>query len=257
MIDLHNHVLPGVDDGASDLAQALDALAHMRDTGVEALVVTPHIRVSQFHDVGYRASVDAAWQELRAAAEVRFPSLRLERGFEVMLDAPSADFSDPTVRLAGTRYTLVEFPFMAVPPGAVEALFALRMNGVVPILAHPERYGNLDPDLAGAMEWHRVGAVLQVNAGSLLGKYGPQAERDAWRLLRSGAVELMGSDYHARGRCHTARAREVVSRAMGDEIADLLTRVNPGRVLDDEAVHPVGVRPPRKRSVFRRLFGGG
>jgi protein-tyrosine phosphatase len=258
MIDFHNHVIPGVDDGAADLDQAREALAAMQAQGITAVVATPHVKGSLTEDEAgleaFLGQVDAAFAGLREMAARELPGLRLERGHEVMLDTPHARLSDERLRLAGTRSVLVEFPFMMVPPNAPQAVFDLKMQGLSPIIAHPERYGNVDPSLAQAEEWRRVGGLLQVNAGSLLGRYGKGAHEIAWGLLRRGMVDYLSSDFHARGTCWTSEARAALDKAGAGEQAELLCRTNPERMLAGQPPLPV---PPlaRGRSLWSRLLG--
>lgn len=260
MIDFHNHLLPGVDDGAATLEETRASLAAFREQGVTTVVTTPHLRGSATdrpEEISrLLAGIDAAWDGVASLAAAEFPELRLARGCEVMLDTPAPDLSDPRIRLAGTRFVLVEFPFMAVPPNVGATLFELKMAGWTPVVAHPERYENLDADLRAPQEWRRMGAHLQVNGGSLLGKYGSTAERTAWALLRRGYVDYLGSDYHARGTLHVAAAFAALAAAGGEEQAELLFRVNPGRLLDGEAPLPV---PPLRAGgaapFWKRIFG--
>ncbi|HET7229098.1 MAG TPA: CpsB/CapC family capsule biosynthesis tyrosine phosphatase [Longimicrobium sp.] len=257
MIDFHNHVIPGVDDGAADVAESLAALETMREQGAETVLATPHVSGAATRDPAERervlAAIDAGWEALKAAAPA---APRLERGAELMLDVPAPDLSDPRLRLAGTRFVLVEFPFMAVPPNAPQALFELKLTGYTPVLAHPERYSNAQASLADAEEWRRMGALLQVNAGSLLGRYGDEARKLAWGLVERGWVSYLCSDYHARGRYPVAEAVRVLADAGGTEQAELLFRANPERLLAGEAPLPV---PPVRRQVplWRRILGRG
>jgi protein-tyrosine phosphatase len=255
MIDFHNHLVPGVDDGAADLDEARAALALFREQGVTEAVCTPH-----FSGAATRrpeeleralAALDAGWEALSGIAEAELP---LHRGAEVMLDTPEPDLTDPRLRLAGTRFVLIEFPFMNVPPGAAEALFALKMAGWHPVLAHPERYANARDDLADAAEWRRVGALLQVNGGSLLGRYGPRAEKLAWGLLGAGAADYLSSDYHARGGCHAGPARDALEERGAAEQAALLTEENPRRLLRGEAPLPVPPVRGRRPSLLWRIL---
>lgn len=262
MIDFHSHLVPGVDDGAATLEETRASLAAFRDQGVTTVVTTPHLRGSETQDPGrisaLLAALDGAWEGVAELAAAEFPELRLARGCEVMLDTPDPDLSDPRVRLAGTRFVLVEFPFMTVPPNVGTPLFELKMAGWTPVIAHPERYDNLDPELRGPEEWRRMGAHLQVNGGSLLGKYGAAAERTAWALLRRGYVDYLGSDYHARGTLHVAAACAALTAAGGEEQAELLLRVNPGRLLEGEAPLPVPpLRAGGSAPFWKRLFGAG
>jgi protein-tyrosine phosphatase len=260
MIDFHNHVLPGVDDGAADLPQALAALRAFAAQGVGTVVATPHLSGAATLDPAALARtlarLDAAWEALSRAAAGLLPALRLERGAEVMLDVPAPDLSDPRLRLAGTPFVLVEFPWMSVPPGAAQVLAGLRDAGWRPVLAHPERYTGASPSLAEAGEWRRAGAALQVNAGSLLGRYGEGPRRAAWGLLERGWADYLCSDFHARGRCATAEAAAALARAGGAPQAHRLTHENPSRLLAGEPPRPV---PPLRRRppLWRRVLGGG
>lgn len=256
MIDLHNHLIPGVDDGAADAAEARAGVEAMAAQGVDRLVCTPHVNGSLTREprllAERLAELDAGWAALQEAARGG-PAVQLGRGAEVMLDTPEPDLSDPRLRLAGTRFVLVEFPFMNVPPNGQNALFELAMRGWRPILAHPERYANARADLHDAGEWRRVGAVLQVNAGSLIGRYGKQAETLAWGMLERGWADLLGSDYHARNRLALAEARAALEARGAGEQAALLLDVNPARVLDGK--DPLEVPPVARPAGWRRLFG--
>jgi protein-tyrosine phosphatase len=258
MIDFHNHLIPGVDDGAADAEQTLAGLQAFAEQGVNRVVCTPHVSGDLTRVPAMLAErleeLDQGWETARQVA-AEFGKIELLRGAEVMLDSPEPDFSDPRLRLAGTSFVLVEFPFMTVPPNGPRALFELRMRGWSPVLAHPERYGNAAASLEDAAEWRRVGASLQVNCGSLLGRYGPQAQTLAWGLLERGWVDFLSSDYHTRGRCPVLECRQELERRGAGEQAVLLMETNPARMLAGEAPLPV---PPLegKRPLWRRLFGG-
>jgi len=258
MIDFHNHLLPGVDDGAADLGQTRSALEAYRAQGATAVIATPHFQGSLLlrpeRAQAALAAVDAAFAAARELAAAEFPGVRLERGVELMLDTPEPELDDPRLRLAGTRFALVEFPFMTVPPFASSSLFELQMRGWVPVLAHPERYMGSADATRDSEEWKRGGALLQVNAGSLLGKYGPDARARAWRLLERGTADYLGSDYHARGTLHLSACRAALEAAGGAEQALLLLETNPGRLLQGLPPFPVPpLGPPR--SLLGRLFG--
>src|SRR5689334_14034231 len=156
----------------------------MRDQGIKTIVTTPHLRASMLGKGGvhreYFDRVDAGWALLSAYAAREFSDIRLERGFEILLDVPHPDFTDPQARLAGTKFALTEFPFTSIPPHNARSLFELRMSGYEPILAHPERYTEVQEDPARLEEWTRMGVGLQVNAGSLIGNYGPRARKVSW-----------------------------------------------------------------------------
>lgn len=260
MIDFHSHLVPGVDDGAADVEQARAALAELRAQGVHTAITTPHLRGAlTAHPEQLRARLDqveASWKEMRGIAAAEEPALRLELGAEVMLDSDTPDLSDPRTRLAGTPFALVEFPRMLVPANAEQTLSYLLGRGWTPVVAHPERYPNLHEELRDAAEWRRMGVRLQVNAGSLLGRFGREAQGRAWRLLRLGLADYLASDYHARGRVALAGARDMLQSRGGEEQAALLLETNAARLLRGEPpldVPPLEVPPP----LWKRILGLG
>jgi protein-tyrosine phosphatase len=262
--DIHNHLIPGVDDGARSLSEALAALSAMHEQGVRRLVCTPHIDAELINHPARLAArlekVDAKWEEFREAAAKHFPDVDLRRGHEVMIDAPRFSADEPRVRMAGGPYVLVEFPRLFVPSGCDDVLYQLRLAGHFPIVAHPERYvatGTVDLDLIA--HWRNLGAAMIVNAGSLAGGFGKDAHTTAVELVRRGWADMIGSDYHAR-KNRPLLVRQVWEQMLrwgGEEQARLMLSVNPGRVIDGE---PLAEVPPLESAGswwhrVRQLFG--
>lgn len=230
MIDIHSHLLPGVDDGSPSVEVSVPVLERFAERGVEMLVCTPHLQASEAHRIGpdhHRATFDDLVR--RAPAK---PELRL--GFEIMLDAPGVDLRAPHLHLAGSTAALVEFPRTNVPPTAADELYRIRMSGVIPVLAHPERYWGCTP--AHVELWRRVGAVIQMDAAMLLGR-GDEA-RLSKTLLELGYVDCIASDNHG-DRRSLAAARDWLLEMGAKEQAHLLTRTNPARLLENLPMLPV------------------
>jgi protein-tyrosine phosphatase len=253
LADLHTHLIPGVDDGAPDLDSALRALLTLYGDGVATVVATPHLSASDPNGTR-RARADDAWPELAAAVRDRLPGLRLQRGYEIQLDVPHPDLSDAGLRLAGSRFALVEFVAFTIPNQSAAVLAGITSDGYVPVIAHPERYWGYDRDLSVVREWREAGALLQLNSGSLLGEYGETIRAIAHRLLSDGHVDLIASDNHARAnRCPSLRSVWDYLVAYGLEVeARLLLATNPNRILMDEPPLSVGPVAPR-RGLFSRL----
>jgi protein-tyrosine phosphatase len=230
VIDLHTHLLHGVDDGAATEEVALGVIRRFVDDGVRVIACTPHLRASQVRALADDAHL-ARFETLRALAPA---SVTLVRGWEVMLDEPGIDLTRPSLTLGGSSALLVEFPRGGVPVRADRELFRISMSGVVPVLAHPERYQGCT--VARAREWRAAGAVLQVDALMLLGT--GAAARVATDLLEAGLVDLVASDNHGDGRS-MAVARDWLVAHGGAEQAALLTRTNPERLLRNERPLPV------------------
>lgn len=251
-------MLPGVDDGARDLSEALDALRALVEQGVETVVATPHFRASRLERPGAARDrlelVDAALGTLEEARRDAGIELRVERGCELRLDAPEVDLSDGRLRLAGSSSVLVEFATFQVPPYAGNQLRALVRAGWTPVLAHPERYAGISEALDRVERWREAGARLQVNAGALGGRYGAMAALAARELFARGWVDLVASDYHARGAPYLSEERERLSAA-GPEIADRLLSGNPARVLAGRPTDPVPeIDLPEPRGGSRRRW---
>lgn len=146
----------------------------------------------------------------------------------------------------------MEFPFMVVPPRSVHAISELRMRGWKPVIAHPERYAGVDRRLEIVGEWRRCGGILQVNVGSLAGRYGEEARLRAEALLERGWVDLLASDYHTREKLTIRAAYSRLSEIGAEDQARLLLITNPQRLLEGE--EPLPVRPVvSRRSFWERL----
>jgi len=265
MGDLHSHLIPGVDDGAQSIEDSLDAVDQLLRAGVRRIVTTPHLKASladtpdKFET--YLGRVDDAWQKVHSVVSKRFPEVDFHRGFEVAVDKPDADLSDPRLRMAGTSFVLIEWPNLQVPPETERVVRRIRDCGIKPIIAHPERYGGVDPTLAVVGRWREAGAYVQVNHGSLVGRYGKDAQHAAMDLLKRGWVDFLSSDFHARTglKPYIHEAREALTDVGAAEQFSALTGTNPTRLLADE--EPVPVQPffvtPGLWGRVMGLFGGG
>lgn len=257
LIDLHNHLMPRVDDGARDEAESKSGLRALAAGGVRSIVTTPHVDASMLArpELADRrlAQLDAAWDVLTGVAASAAPEVELRRGAEIMLDLPVLNVQDPRVRLAGGPYVLVEFPHPNVPPNTAGALARIREEGAIPIVAHPERYAEVKADPGFALTWRGAGAYLQLNGGSLLGWYGKGARAAALALLREGAFSYVASDFHSRGRCPVEQYEKVLRELGGDPFAQLLLTDNPGRVVRGE---PLLEAPPltERAPLWRRMI---
>lgn len=199
MIDMHNHLLPGIDDGAPDLETSL-ALARMAvQDGITHLVCTPHIHPGRYDNTPIsiqraRASFEAALKEqgiplrVAAAAEVRF-------GMELM-----AGVSEGTIpflgKWQGKKVLLLEFPHGEIPFCAERLISWLLQRNVLPMIAHPERNKELMRTPSRLKPLLELGCLLQVTAASVAGRFGHAAEVLAHALLEQGVVTILASDSH-------------------------------------------------------------
>jgi protein-tyrosine phosphatase len=243
VIDIHSHLLPGVDDGSADIATSVAVLARFAQHGLEVLVCTPHLEASRAQEAPYARHRELL-AELIAAAPDK-PELRL--GWEIMLDRPGCDLHAPHLSLGGARAVLVEFPRAYLPTGTSDELARIRRSGVVPVVAHPERYYGCTVDTVRA--WRDAGAVIQTDATMLLAR-GPMTDL-AKSLLAAGLIDCLASDNHG-DRRSLAAARVWLEEMGADEHARILTHANAARVLADEPTLPVPPLP-LVRGMVRRL----
>lgn len=256
--DVHNHLVPDVDDGARTVEDTLDAVQKLTQEGVRKIITTPHLDGRLTLDpqaLEDRLSEVSEAFDLAAVAVGRaFPEVEFRRGHEVMLDVPDVDFSDPRLRLGGSKFVLVEWPRLHLPPGTAKVLARIRGEGYYPVVAHPERYIGIDLDVAA--RWKEAGALLQVNYGSLDGRYGGDARALAFRLLRRGWVDYLASDFHGRPdrKVYMSEARDALEEMGAGEAFVTMSLTNPARIFRDEPPIPVPMLPA-ERGFWARVKG--
>jgi protein-tyrosine phosphatase len=243
VIDIHTHLLPGVDDGARTPEQSLAVLRRFAAAGVTCVVCTPHLVATEASIV----PVERYQRIHREICEDLPPTLTVQRGWEIMLDRPGVDLSAPLLRLGASSAILVEFPRGTLPSGTELELARLRRSGVSPVVAHPERYGGATLELITA--WRETGAVIQTDTAYLLGD-GPRCDL-ARSMLAQGLIDILASDNHGDGRS-LAAARDWLIEIGANDASQLLTTINPGSLLSDQRLVPV---PPVRleRGMFTRL----
>jgi len=261
--DFHNHLVPAVDDGSGTMDDALEGIQRMVSAGFSRIVTTPHFDASMLQREPGRAEeylsrVGEGFRRVAERARVQFPDLDFRRGHEVRLDVPDCDFSDERLRLGGTSFVLVEWPRFKIPPETVPVLSRFRASGYRPIVAHPERYHGVAQKLGMVAEWKRAGAFLQMNYGSLVGRYGAEVMNASFVLLREGLIDYLCTDFHGRPdlRLYTDEATQKLEAAGASELAVVLGGTNPQRMFRDEAPLPAP-RLPAERGFWgkvRELF---
>lgn len=262
MIDLHCHMLPGIDDGAPDMAEALAMARVAVADGITVTACTPHIYPGLYENdaTGIRAAIAA----LRIALQAEGIDLELVEGADTHLapDMLQRLRAGDIPTLAGSRYFLFEPPHHIAPPRLEESVFALLTAGYVPIVTHPERLTWIDGHYAMFARMVRSGAWMQVTAGSITGRFGGRPRYWAERLLEDRLVHIVATDAHRASKRPPllAEARDAVARRLGEGEALNQVRVRPQGVLHNTAP---GELPPlpaiahtskSKTGFLRRLF---
>ncbi len=238
-VDLHTHVLPGVDDGAADVDVSLAMLRKFRDDGVKTVVATPH-----FLHPHFKVSLELVRDRL-----LRLQNAITEEGEEISVcfgaevryrsDLASNPELVRSLTLNETgKYLLLELPFQFAPPELPEVVFALLSQGVTPILAHAERYTDFQESPELIEDLVRRGALVQVTAGSVVGQLGRREKKLSRWLLKRNLVHVLASDAHD-PKVRAPGLRKAVQEAggiLGKEAAVGLVQDNPTRIIAGEPI---------------------
>lgn len=194
--DMHSHLLPGLDDGLQEIEQTIAFMQELREIGYKKLICTPHI----LSDV-YPNSPETILPKLelvRSALNENNVDIQVEAAAEYMVDIEFEDYVNAGKPLLtfGKNLILIEMSYAAVSNNIENVIFNLRMKGLQPVLAHPERYNYYFGDLEKFQRFIDLGCYLQINILSLLGYYGDAAKNTAQNLLKKNMVTLVGTDMH-------------------------------------------------------------
>jgi protein-tyrosine phosphatase len=250
MIDIHCHVLPGLDDGAADEATAVAMCRLAAESGTTDLVATPHAN----HQYSYsREASERKRGQLQAAVG---PSPRIHLGCDFRLsydniEAALADAAQFTIN--GGRYLLVEFSDQVISQGTSQVFARFRAAGLTPIITHPERNAALRDHRARLATWVERGCLIQVTGQSLLGRFGEQARDSAIALANRGLVHIIASDGHDLEHRPPVLADSYafVADRWGEQTAQRLFLEHPRAVLENVVITP---SPPRRRNRHKKWW---
>jgi protein-tyrosine phosphatase len=256
MIDVHVHILPDLDDGASDMEISIQMARMAAEDGIRTLVATPHVMRGAFDN-----NKEDILREVAVLNDLLVQEgipLKVLPGAEYYLEP---DLSGQLIQgellpLGGSgRYLLVELPSALVPDYTVQVLYELQLAGVVPVIAHPERNSGFlrDPELLTDLVGR--GCLAQVTAASVIGLFGRGIKKAALDFIRRGLVQVLATDAHSiRGRAPVLGAAAAeVKRVCGEDMAQALVKDNPQRILDGLALEPMTIMS--KRSWWQRMLG--
>lgn len=243
MIDLHSHVLPGLDDGAPDLDASVAICRAAAADGIRVLAATPHVRSD------YPTTPEGMTSALARVREAAGDVIQVVPGGELdiyQLERPLAELLP--FALAGNRnYLLVETPYAGWPLDLAERLFRLRTAGITPVLAHPERNHDVQARPALVEPVVAGGSLVQLTAASVDGRGGRRAQACARTLLQQGLAHLVASD------AHEAAVRAIglssAARAVGGELGRWLTVDVPRGIVEDTPIPPRPLAPAGRRRI--------
>ncbi|MDP2952993.1 MAG: CpsB/CapC family capsule biosynthesis tyrosine phosphatase [Chloroflexota bacterium] len=243
MIDIHNHILPGIDDGPRTVEESIELAEVAIEDGVAVIVATPHSSDLESLPPGTYA---ARLQELRSALKEKGMPLTVVPGLENYLtpDLTKRWQAGAALTLGERHYMLVEFPLYQYPLYTDEALFDLQLKGIVPIIAHPERNDAIRQDISRLQKLVERGMLAQITTASLLGNFGSAAKRLAETILARNLAQIIATDAHtARDHRNPVLSGGVAAaaRIIGKDRAMAMVKDIPEAILAGKAV---AVEPP-------------
>lgn len=234
MTDIHCHILPGFDDGAADMAEALAMIRVAQQCGVTDIAVTPHF-TGERKSLGLLNRMYVRYERLVHAVRAEGLNVRLYPGAEILCLPQTVELAREHLlpSLGNTNYVLCEFYFDTPFEEMDSILDGIAAQGYRPVVAHPERYEQIQMDPRGVEAWFAKGFIIQLNKGSILGAFGYRIQKTAEWILNGGLAHVVASDAHSIGRrtpdMHPLR--DHLMEKYPPTYVQVLTQYNPGRIL--------------------------
>lgn len=234
IVDMHCHILPGVDDGAKSMDMAVELLKTEYEQGVHIAILTPHFRKQMFEPD--EQSVHTQFEQLCRTVDAKIPGMKLYLGCELHASMDMVEMIRKRKQfcMAGTYYVLVEFSTRDSKSYIRERLYQLLSAGYKPIIAHAERYESLMGDLDFVGELADMGALIQVNADSITGEDGRKVKKFCLKLMRNDLLDFVGSDAHnlSDRPPRLAECAAYIGKKMGEAYRDKIMLQNPLKIIN-------------------------
>jgi len=252
--------MPEIDDGARSLEEALEMARIAAEDGIEYMVSTPHM----FNGLSHNPVPSEILQRVAALNDaINNRAIKILPGNEVHIshDIAQQAKNNRVTTINQLRYMLVEFPQLTIPMGAEELFQQLMLQGVQPILVHPERNGQIQAQPWTIVKYIECGVLIQVTAMSVTGEFGPTAKETAETLLEQNCVHFLATDCHRPTRRPPilSKGRDAAAAIIGEDAARMLVEDNPRTVINGSLLQlsppiPFGPLDKSKRSFFSRFF---
>ena len=252
MIDMHSHILPGIDDGSRDDEETFKLLREASEAGFTKIVSTSHYYLGYYEEEEKvrKEYIDSINSKLRDSN----PNLQVCIGSEIFItnQIVSLLYEHKASSINGTKYVLFELPFIAKAQNLKNVIYSLMSNNYIPIIAHPERYRYVQKDPNSLLELLNIGVLFQSNFGSIIGQYGKEAQKTVKLLLKNNFIHFLGTDAHRKNTIYTVipEAIDSLKEIISEKELEELTTINPNLVLENKDIN---TRRPTK--IKKGLFG--
>ncbi|MFR9239374.1 MAG: tyrosine-protein phosphatase [Clostridium baratii] len=253
MIDIHSHILPGIDDGSKKISMTLDMVKRASLDGTTDIVATPHYRKGYFY-VPYKEVKEIA-TNLNKLVKEEGIYCNIHYGQEVYYsESIIEDLENGEIgTINNGQYMLVEFPMRRIPEEAIDYMYELKLRGITPIIAHPERYKDFMSDITKINDFINEGCLFQINAGSILGEFGSEVKKCTEKLIKNRIYNFIGSDAHNDATRKTGISDALYSISRIDKVLEENIRESSIKLLNNEYIEFIGEKIMKKKlfSIFR------
>tara|TARA_B100000131_G_scaffold295861_1_gene313216 strand:- start:6105 stop:6902 length:798 start_codon:yes stop_codon:yes gene_type:complete len=240
MIDFHNHILPNLDDGSKSTDMSIKMLSHAEEQGITDVVNTVHYLHPKVDgiDLSYDRIKDET-KKLQSILDEASIKIKLHIGSEVFYKPNLIEYkNDPVATIGKGKYMLLEFSPNFIPNSHKQTFFDLKMNGITPIIAHPERYKPVQKNINIVYDWLNAGCIIQVDAGSVLGYLGNEAQIASEKIIKQKWCQILGSDAHDLNKrnFNLDNALSIVIKWIGEHYATLLVTDYPKAIINGDSL---------------------
>tara|TARA_Y100001970_G_scaffold21626_3_gene24742 strand:- start:8286 stop:9074 length:789 start_codon:yes stop_codon:yes gene_type:complete len=198
MIDFHNHIIPNLDDGSKSVEMSINMIKEAYNQGITDIINTVHYQHPKMENknTSYDFIIDKI-NEFQKIADNHNIQIKIHAASEVFFKFNLTEILDnPITTFGNGKYMLIEFQRLSFPKGYEDEIFKLQLKGIIPIIAHPERYRGIQTDINLAKKWIDKGYLIQIDCASIIGGFGKETQKTAIDLLENGYCHLIGSDAH-------------------------------------------------------------
>ncbi|MBM7833057.1 tyrosine-protein phosphatase [Clostridium sardiniense] len=252
MVDIHSHILPGIDDGPKKLEMSLDMIRRSYEEGTKDIVATPHYR---------RGCFETPYSEVKKVVKY-FKDLLKSEGLDINIHyGQEVYYSDRIIEdleegfigtINGGQYMLVEFPMRRIPSEAADYMYELKLRGITPIIAHPERYSEAIKNPGILNPFIEEGCLFQLNAGSIRGFFGKDVKKTAETLIKNNIYSFIGSDAHNNSSRNTGIKEEYQEIFKKNKGLENIFLDNSNKLLANEEIQFKGKMIKKKKGFFFR-----
>lgn len=252
MIDIHCHLLNGVDDGCRDVIESLTSIKLAEEAEFTDIIVTPHY-IEDYYDNNYK-TIKPIVTELQSKLYDNNILVKLHQGNEVYISEKMGELitNNEVSRLANSRYILFELPQKTKVLNLENVISQIKSAGCVPVLAHPERYLFVQHNVNEINKLISQGVLMQCNYGSIIGQYGKDAQKTIIKMLKKNMVHFLGTDTHRQGYIygHFHRVEKEFLKYISEEKFEELTTTNPRKIIENSEIKIEEPKAAKRKWLF-------